>query len=109
MVHTSDYTISGAITDTAVSKINKPDGYPKNFSFVSNLTASTTNPTGLTTTGKYTVNQWGIICFISSIAGGAPTNGSGFYLWSVPFVSSVSGVGPLHIADISFGRFTGSA
>lgn len=109
VVINTDYTVANsAITDIAISYDERPDGFPSNFAFTSVLAGSTTDPTGLTTTGKYTVNAGGIKVFISSVAGGSPTNGSGFYTWTVPFTSVVSGVGPMHISDANVGRFTGS-
>lgn len=110
VVVNTDHTVANsAITDIAISYNTLPDGFPASWTFTSTLTASTTNPTGLTTTGKYVVFSWGIKCFVSSVAGASPTNGSGYYIWSVPFASALAGVGPMHISDANVGRYTGSA
>lgn len=110
IVVNTDYTVANsAITDIAISYADRPDGFPTSFAFTCNLTASTTSPTGLTTTASYVVFSWGIKCFVSSVAGASPTNGSGYYIWEVPFTSSKSNIaGPLHISDATVGRFAGS-
>lgn len=110
IVVNTDYTVANsAITDIAISYADRPVGFPTSFNFTCNLTASTTNPTGITTTANYVVFSWGIECFIASIAGASPTNGSGFYRWEVPFESTKANIaGPLHVSDANVGRFTGS-
>jgi hypothetical protein len=110
VVTNTDYTVANsAITDIAISYADRPEGFPTRFTFTCNLTASTTNPTNITTTASYVVYSYGIKCFVASICAASPTNGTGFYRWEVPFQSGVINIaGPLHVSDATVGRYTGS-